>query len=109
MGQAHLLLSSTLVGELELVVRNLGSFFALIYPADLDDSPIGPGGGTAPDPSVLHCSRFRLTTSLGSTPYSSSLSPPSSARCPSTYFSHISHQPNPGGSPTANGASTYRS
>ena len=32
-----------------------------------------------------------------------------SARCPSTYFSHISHQPNPGGSPTVNGASTYRS
>ena len=28
-----------------------------------------------------------------------------SARCPSTYFSLVSHQPNPGGSPTVNGAS----
>ena len=35
--------------------------------------------------------------------------PSTSARWSSTYFSHVSHQPNSSGSPTVNGGSTYKS
>ena len=33
--------------------KSWNAFFALLYLADLDDSAIGRGGGTAPDPSLL--------------------------------------------------------